>query len=246
MPGAISVGTLAVSAATVVTPTSLLPGLPSVRTAGDWLIMATASTSATATVGTPSGWQSLVNGLGTFGRAVLFARKSVGGGDSAPTVTWSGLTAGSTGTPCTARIINMGVGFGESGGLLIVDATGAVSNQAASTTIMAGGSAVTANTAGAIVFGTGVRQDEAATAIADAGTGAAWSAMFADQSTSGNDMLSATSFAIKNPPGVVGDHTFTIGGGTSVGSSGVMVVVQPSTDAVPTLSDLPSVMAVRT
>jgi hypothetical protein len=234
VPSIIAIGTLAQSASTVVTPTSLVPGLPGTMTAGDWLFCYTACTLPAATVATPSGWTSLCDITGTNGRLALFSHKVVGG-ETAPTFTWSGLTAGATGTPCDAHIVNMGTGFGEVAGALSVQLIGAVSNQAASTTVMAGGAGVTTTSDNTVLFAMGVRGDDAATGFIDAGTGVSWSGILADQSTSGNDMLTALSWAEKATAGTVSDHTWTVTGGTSVASSGVIVVLAPSTDPVPTL-----------
>lgn len=235
MPSIVAIGSLAASAATVVTPTDLVPGLPGTMTAGDWLFCYTTSTSATATVSTPAGWANLCDVAGTNGRMALFSHKVVGG-ETAPTFTWSGLTAGATGTPCDAHIVNMGTGFGETAGALVVHVLGAASNQAASTTVMAGGAGITTTADNTVLFAMGVRGDDAATGLVDAGgVGASWAGIFGDQSTSGNDMLTAMSWAEKATAGTVTDHTWTISGGTSVTSSGVMLALAPQTDPVPAL-----------
>lgn len=234
MPSLIAFGTLAQSAATVVEPTALAPGLPTTRTVGDWMLCPTMCTKPTAAVATPAGWQSVCNVSGTNGRLALFAKKVVGG-ETAPTVTWSGLTAGATGTPCDAHIVNMGTGFGEDAGLLIVDALGAASSTAASTTVMDGGSGITTASTNAVVLAMGVRLDDAATGISEVGTGLTWQGIFADQSTSGSDMLTAMSWGEKNPAGAIGAHQWAITGGVSAASTGVMLALQPTTDVVPLL-----------
>lgn len=238
MPTVIGAGTVAASADPVVTPTNLAPGLPGTRTAGDWLFCPTASTSATATVATPAGWQSIYNTTGTNGRLALFSKKSVGGSDTAPTVTWSSLTTGLSGTPCIARIVNMGTGFNESGGLLVVDAQGTVSNGAASTATMSGGVGVVTTKSDSIVFAQGIRGDDTLTNLADVGTGLTWAGVLIQTTTSGADMAMGWSWGIMTPAGAVGDHSWTLTGATvSVASSGVLVALEPTpppTDTVPT------------
>lgn len=228
-------GTQAASADPVVTPTNLVPGLPGTLSVGDWLFCFTACTSLTATVATPAGWQSTGNVVGANGRVVCFAKK-VAGGETAPTVAWSGLTTGLAGTPCSARIFNMGTGFNEVAGTLQIEVLGAVSDQAASTTTMAGGAAVTTTNPGAICFAMGVRQNEALTAIGDAGTGLAWTAVMADTNVSGAGIMHAMSWGIKTAPGVIGAHTWAVTSTASVASSGVILSLQAALDPVPTVT----------
>lgn len=235
MPSVIANGTQAASADPVVTPTNLVPGLPGTLTVGDWLFCFTACTSTTATVATPSGWQSACNVVGANGRLVCFAKK-VAGGETAPTVAWSGLTTGLAGTPCNARILNMGTGFNEVAGVLQTEVLGAASDQAASPTTMAGGAAITTVSPGAICFAMGVRQSEVISAIGDAGVGLTWTAVIADTNVSGNGFVHAMSWGIKTAPGVIGAHTWTVTSTASVTSSGVILSLQAALDPVPTVT----------
>lgn len=234
MPGFISAGAQVNSAATVVTPTSLVPALPATRTTGEWLLCFTACPSPTPTVATPSGWQLLWNVTGANGRLACFGHK-VDGSEAAPTVTWSGLTTGAAGTPCTARIMDMGSGWLESAGLLVVDTLGAVTDQAASATINAGGTGFTTS-GGTYVFGHGVRSDDAVTTIIDTGgEPVPWVVFVADSSTSGADMMQIISANDGPPAGsVINDHTWTLTGGASFVSSGLMIAmaVSPPVDDV--------------
>lgn len=234
MPSVVSAGTYSEGAATVVTPTALAPGLPATRSNGHWMFCVTQAGSATATVATPTSWQSIYNVVGTHGRLALFVRK-VDGSETAPTVTWSGLTTGATGTPTYARIINMGSGFYDIAGTLQVDVIGAVSDQAASATVMAGGAAITTLTDGAYVFSQGLFRDDVLTGISDAGTGITWAGILADAVTTGSDMLIGWSWGTKTPVGEVGAHTWTLTGATAFPSSGVMVAFPPEPPPVDTV-----------
>lgn len=230
----VSSGAVGASAATVVTPTDLLPGLPAIVSTRDWLFLFTACTLASATVATPAGWTTLYNLTGTNGRVVLFVRRATGA-DSAPTVTWSGLTTGAAGTPCGAQILNYGQGFGEVLGALSINVQGTVNDQAASTTVMAGGTAVTTTTPNAIVFSQGIRASSTATGIAEAGTGITWTNVMAHQIASGATALHCVSYGNLAVPATLGAHTWTITGGTSVASSGVTTGLSPTLDQVPAL-----------
>ena len=123
------------TANSVATPTTLTPALPGGTAAGDILLCYTACRSSTPTVATPSGWTSLANVAATNGRLALFG-KVAAGGDAAPSVTWSSLTTGTSGTPPAAFCCAF-----RGGGLtgLTVDVAGGAANGAASTTTSAGG-----------------------------------------------------------------------------------------------------------
>jgi hypothetical protein len=235
MPSIISAGVSSFSASNVATPTSLTPTLPSILTTGDWIFCFTTSTSASATVATPSGWQSLCNVAGANGKAACFARV-VDGTETAPTVTWSGLTTGTGGTPCYARLVNAGTGWLVSGGALTVDIVSGVSDQVADTTIMAAGASFTAVSGNTWVWAIGVRLDDVATGVVDAGgEPVAWTIIFGDNTTSGADMLAVVGYGLGPTAGsTVTTHTWTITGGTSVASSGVMIAIQlePIVDSV--------------
>lgn len=237
MPSIISAGTLAESAATVVDPTALAPGLPT-RSTGDWMFCVTACASPTPTVATPAGWQSVYNVTGTNARLALFVRVT-DGSETAPTVTWSGLVTGASGNPCMARIVNLGTGFMVIGGLLQTDVLGAVQNLAATATTVAGGTGITTVADADLLFGHGVFLDDTITSQASAGTGVVWTDVLNHPSTSGSDMRMLWAWATKSPPGAVGDHTWTLTGATAFASSGVMVAIKPippPTDVVPVLT----------
>lgn len=238
MPSLIAYGTNTASntsAATVVTPTSLTPALPTTRTNDDWLFCFTYCPSATPTVATPASWQLLWNITGTTGRIACFALK-VDGSEVAPTVTWSSLTTGAAGTPCHARIINFGTGWLESAGALVVDTLGTVSNQAADATIQAGGATLTTTAADTWIFAHGTRPSSTLSGVVDAGgEPTPWALGQADATTSGADGYGFMSYGVGPSAGsVVNAHTWTLTGGASVASSGVMIAIAlaPAVDAV--------------
>jgi hypothetical protein len=149
---------------------------------------------------------------------------------------WSSLTTGASGTPCTARVLNWGSGWLEDvSNHLIVDTLGAVTDQAASSTINAGGTGFTTS-GGTYVFGHGVRADDALSAIVDTGgEPVPWVLFVADSTTSGADMMQIISANDGPPAGsVINDHSWTLTGGASFVSSGLMIgmAVSPPVDAV--------------
>src|SRR4051794_2447533 len=97
-------GAVVASAATVVTPTTLTPATGSGYAIGDTLLCFTACRSATPTVATPAGWTSILNVTGTNGRLVLFGKVAASTSEAAPSVVWSSLTTGASGTPVQAVV----------------------------------------------------------------------------------------------------------------------------------------------
>jgi hypothetical protein len=103
-------GTSVFSANSVANPTTLSPAAPTGRVAGDLLVLITASRSNSATVATPSGW-TLVSGFPkrsattSGGTIYVFVRTADGTTADNASVTWSGLTTGTSGDSCGARIL---------------------------------------------------------------------------------------------------------------------------------------------
>lgn len=223
MPSIIAAGLPAVSASPVVNPTVLSAGLPTVRSIGHQVLLWTCTTSATATVSTPSGWQSVYQVAGANGSLALFARKLVGG-EADPSLTWTGVTTGASGTPSIARTINMGTDFGEDvSGLLQVDVQSPVSDLSTATDT-AGGLEAEVMVNNSIVFCHGVFGDDAMTGIVDAATGITLELLAADGTTSGTDLVQMMSWGTRTPAGIIGDHTWALTGTAGAfGSSGVWV-----------------------
>ena len=104
-----SINTRAQSASSVVNPTNLATSpLPSPMANGDLLLAITTCRSNTATVATPSGW-TLWTGFpqrsatASGGSIYVFYRVVVGG-ETAPTLTWTGVATGTSGDSSQACI----------------------------------------------------------------------------------------------------------------------------------------------
>jgi len=103
-------GTWVFNANNVATPSALSPVAPAGRVAGDLLVLITESRSNTATVATPTGWNPVTgspkrSATASGGTVYMFTRKADGSSTDSPTVTWSGLTTGTSGDSCGAGIL---------------------------------------------------------------------------------------------------------------------------------------------
>lgn len=200
----------------VSTPTTLNPPLgPYV--VGDTLVCLTTCRSGTPTVATPSGWTEVVNVAGTNGRLAIFTKRALTGSESAPAVTWSGLTTGNSGTPPGAQCATM-VGAHSA-----VDVAGTVANGTASTATSVGGTALTTLTNGAIVLAATTRLDDAGTFTAPGG----FAMVGQGGTTHGSDMALAWAWQEKVTAGSVSAPSFGLSGASSFASSGVMVALVP-------------------
>lgn len=103
-------GTAVFSANNVANPTALSPTAPAGRVVGDLLVCVTESRSRTATVATPSGW-NLVSGFpkasatASGGKIYAFTRVADGTASDNASISWSGVTTGTNGDSCGARIL---------------------------------------------------------------------------------------------------------------------------------------------
>ena len=234
MPSLRSVGTQVAAANNVAATTNLATPLPATRENGDLLLLFTACrTAGPAAPATPAGWTLLGNVGGTNGRIVLFGRV-VDGAETVPTVSWTGLTTGTTSaTPVIAQMAAV-EGLDTAGGIgSIVGALGAASNQAASTTVAAGGAAITTVAPNAAVFVFSVRQDDAGTwatlATSDTIT---WAKVGATAvTTSGADMAFETQWGVRPTAGSVAAKSFSLSGASSFASSGVMIALKAAVSA---------------
>lgn len=225
-PSPRSAGTVSTTSNSVANPTNLTPGLPATRVNGDVMLLFTSCRLASAAVTAPAGWTQLLNVAGTTELA-LFARV-VDGTETAPTVTWTGMTTGTSGSSAQAQIVSWS---GLSTDLAsIVDVLGAVVNQAASTTASSGGAAITTSTAGAAVMILSSRQDDAGTwAILPTSDGVGWGKVVATATTTtGSDHAQEWQWGNKPSAGVVAAKTFTLSGASSFASSGVMIALKPA------------------
>lgn len=98
------------TANSVTNPTSLSPVKQASIVNGDLMLLFTESRSNTATCTTPTGWTLLSptfplrSGTASGGTIYVFGRIADGTATDSPTVTWSGLSTGTTGDSCGARI----------------------------------------------------------------------------------------------------------------------------------------------
>ena len=103
-------GTAVFSANNVANPTALSPTAPAGRVVGDLLVCVTESRSRTATVATPSGWNLVsgfpkASGTASGGQIYLFTRIADGTASDNASISWSGVTTGTNGDSCGARIL---------------------------------------------------------------------------------------------------------------------------------------------
>lgn len=244
-PSLISSGTLDASATNVANPTNLAPGLPGTRVNGDVLLLLTSCRSATPTVATPAGWTPLANIAGTNGRIALFAR-AVDGTEAVPTVAWSGMTTGNSGTPALAQISCF---RGLSPTLAsLADVVGAASNQAAATSPGAAGAGITTLLNNDLVLVLSTRQDDAGTwATLGASDSVTWAKVVATGvTTSGSDMAQEWQYGVKTTAGAIAAKSITITGGASAASSGVIVALKagPTNVAVGQASETDTATAI--
>lgn len=237
VPSLISSGTQAATAASVATPSTLTPGLPGTRQNGDVLFCLTSCRSATPTVSV-SGWTQHFSVTGTFGRIALFSRV-VDGTEAAPSVVWTGLTTGNSGTPALAIVScfrNLKVVAGDP----VIQIQGNVANQVASSTqaTWGGGFGGTAKNQ-SLRFALVTRQDDAGTWTPQFIGGVSWTANNHATTTSGADMSQHWDYFVMPTGGSIGGGGYDIAGGASAGSSGINIAIEaaPITQAVGTANE---------
>jgi Concanavalin A-like lectin/glucanases superfamily len=215
-------GAAVASAGNVVNPTNLVPVLPA-HQVGDLLLCYSACRSATPTVAIPSGWTQLVNVTGTVGRLALFGKIAASASETNPTVTWSGLTTGSGGTPVQAQCaVFMNT-------QLSTDVLGAVENAAGSTTVVASGAAITTLTADDLVLSLAFRPDDAGTWTVPSG----FTLLGSAGTTSGADMAIGWSYQVKAVAGSSAPADYSIAGATSQASTGIQIALKETVAGTP-------------
>jgi hypothetical protein len=216
-------GAAVASAGNVVTPTTLTPPTGTGYAVGDTLLCFTACSSATPTVATPAGWTSILNVTGTNGRIALFAKVAASTSEAAPSVVWSGLTIGTSGTPCQAMVAAF-TNLEDSVLASMADVVGASANGAASTATSAGGAAITTTLDKSLVLSLTTRLDDAFTTFtAPAGF---TNVTAAQGTTSGADFAMGWAYQVKTPAGAVTAPNFGLTGASSFASTGVMVALK--------------------
>lgn len=133
-----SVGAVTFNPNTVVDPTDLAPSLPATRVSGNVLVLITACRSITATCATPAGWTKhadypQTSGTASGGKFYVFFLVCTGS-EVAPTVTWTGVTTGTSGDSSSAVILCYRNVDTSGGAAAIADGTAVKSDQAAQTT----------------------------------------------------------------------------------------------------------------
>jgi hypothetical protein len=204
------------SATSVVTPTTLTPGTGTGYAVGDVLLCFTACRSATPTVATPAGWTLLLNMTGTNGRFALFGKVAASTSEAAPSVVWSGLTTGNSGTPCGARV----QAFKNLS--LTVDVQSLIENGAASTTVSASGPSVTLLSAKDLVLCLSSRLDDAGTWSAPAGM----TMINSNGTTSGSDFAFGWAYRVDPPTGSFAPADFGLAGASSFASIGAVIALK--------------------
>lgn len=240
MPSIVSGGTHTATANSVPNPAAITPALPSTRSTDDWLFAFTECTSLTATVGASSGWNVVYSVLTGVGRLACFACKTTGS-ETVPTITWTGTTTGTSGTPCAGRVLNMGTGFQESAGLLTVDIISSIGTATAAD-VQAGGASFYTTLPNTWVIAHGMRSDDTVFSVA-ADTGGApvlWTLVFASVTTSGIGMgfVGAAGIGPSGVGGLVMEHTWALSGAAAANSQGIMVAL-----ALPTPAGEPGLVA---
>ena len=209
------------SATSVVTPTNLAPTLPT-HQADDLLLCYTACRLAAPTVATPAGWTQLLNVAGTNQRVALFGKVAASSSETTPTVTWSGLTTGTSGSTVAAQCAAFtGMQNNITG---ITDVLGAVENGAASATAVASGTAITTLIADDLVLSLTTRPDDVG--VWTAGIPAGFTEIGRIATTSGADMVIEWTYLVKTTPGSVAPADYTITSGSSFTSTGILIALK--------------------
>lgn len=151
-------GTAVNTANSVANPTNLSPVKNAATQNGDLMLCVAESIRQSATVSTPTGWVLLTgfpvaSGTSGGGRIYVFARIADGGANDAPTVTWSGLTTGTSGDSSSAQIISFSSALYDQSG-----AIPAATDTAATTSFTLPG--ITTNVNNAMAVGIAMRVDD--------------------------------------------------------------------------------------
>jgi len=138
-PALRAAGTAVFAGNNISNPTSLSPARPTGTVAGDVLVLLTYCRSITATVATPTGW-TLVSGFpkrhGTTsgGSWYAFVRVADLTATDSPTISWSGVTTGTSGDSSSAHQLAFSGTQAVLDGVASTTGTGANSNVPAVTT----------------------------------------------------------------------------------------------------------------
>lgn len=131
VPAFRAAGAAVFSANSVANPTALSPVKNAATVNGDLMLLIAESRSETTIPATPNGWTRLIALPGNAvkgGSIWVYSRIATGGAQDAPTISFSGLTTGTSGDSCGARIISW------SGAQAVQDGTVPAATDTAATT----------------------------------------------------------------------------------------------------------------
>lgn len=223
-----SAGTWAFTANNVPTGPTLSPGAPAGVQVGDLLVLISESRSNSATASTPSGWSGPFSGFparsGTASGGTIYIWYRVADGTSTdtPTVTWSGLTSGTSGDATGAGIlcyINGGVQEGSSANAQDLSA------QTTTTTIPG----VTTINDKDIVLNVAMKLLESSGETATVTT---YTERADNSTTSGTGHIVHVSDLVKTPAGASGSGTITWSATGSARAFTVTLIIKPTNAVV--------------
>jgi hypothetical protein len=159
----------------------------------------------------------------------LFAKVAASTSETAPSVVWSGLTTGTSGTPVAAAVAAF-TDLDNAALPSLVDVTGTVANGAASTSTSAGGNGITTVGAQDLVLSLTTRLDDVFASPAPPPGFAAppgfTRATDALGTLSGSDFAMCWAYQVKSPAGAIAAPNFVLTGASSFASSGVMIALK--------------------
>lgn len=218
-------GAAVFSANNVATPTALAPTKHASTVNGDLMLLVTECRSITATVATPTGWALLTgfpkrSATASGGSIYVFSRIADGTANDAPSVSWSGLTTGTTGDSCGARILSYSNATATQDGTVSV-------NDAASTTSITMPD-ITTSFDNSLVVGVAMRVNDTLHTF----TVATRTERSDDHTTSGTGHGTETADLVKSPAGAAGTATVTPSNTTSSRTLAVTLAMRASSTVV--------------
>lgn len=204
--------------------------LPGIRFTNELLLMLTmapaANGTSTVTTGPGASWTTLFLNVGVNMKMSAWVRL-VDGTETSPSITWGGLTIGTGGSPAIACCMCIaGLQQSVTG---IADVVGTPMEQAASSTIQAGGNGITTVTPNAVVFLIAARTDDDIIGGMDnpPATEFPWTRLDFEWTTSGADAGFEMYWGTKVTPGAIAAKTLSMTGATSDTSTGIMFALKP-------------------
>jgi hypothetical protein len=198
--------------------------IPAGTVAGDYMLLICVCRHADPTVATPAGWTSAFSGRGGVAGAndgirIQLFWKFHDGSEVNPAIDWSASSAG----PRNAFIVSY---TGVDTTTPITNLPGALSFNA---TTGGGPGPITGFTpdagTGAIIV-IGAKADDWTTASALSGDGLTWNELMDAPTTAGNDAGLVVDDALNWTSGAITNKTFSVTGGTSVPSAGLMFALK--------------------